>query len=205
MPCIIVSQLLIPITIIDYYHNYGCLMFMYQTKITASVWAKVKQILQTDSFLHSFHLSDIHSTNAFQSLIYWRNSWRCWGNIVLGGVLLSHRALLAVRKRDSKGSESGQGQLSGGDRRAGSSGWEGARSGKSCRQREQRVQQPDVEKRVLDPKRTSVAWMQQAAGRGEMMGLERKGGVLRTILSNLRFATKCNKKPLNCQTAKWYN
>ena len=134
MPCIIVSQLLIPITIIDYYHNYGCLMFMYQTKITASVWAKVKQILQTDSFLHSFHLSDIHSTNAFQSLIYWRNSWRCWGNIVLGGVLLSHRALLAVRKRDSKGSESGQGQLSGGDRRAGSSGWEGARSGKSCRQ-----------------------------------------------------------------------
>lgn len=33
-------------------------------------------------------------------------------------------------------------------------------------------------------------------------GVGRGRGVLRTILSNLRFAPKCNKKPLNCQTEK---
>ena len=83
------------ITMIGYYHNYWCPMFLCKTKITASVWTKVKQILQIHSFLHSFHPSDAHSTNAFQSLIYWRNRWRCWGHIC--GAMSSYLTKLSLQ------------------------------------------------------------------------------------------------------------
>jgi len=163
------------IKMIDYYHNYWCPMFLCKTKITASVWTKVKQILQIHSFLHSFHPSDAHSTNAFQSLIYWRNRWRCWGHIC--GMMSSYLTKLSLQweKETLKTVSLGC-----------SGAWVGrtalrtqvcwfqwmrrSRSGNSQRQREQ---QPEMEKRMWDLKGMSVAGLQWAAGRG----LERKAGI----------------------------
>lgn len=135
----------------------------------------------TDSLiLHSsFHPSDVYSTNAFQFNIPRRNRWRCWRHVVARCPLISQSSSCR-RKRDS-----------------GRWVWavehrtEGQLSGHSCadfqNEKEPMWEQPEAEwNSNLKWKKDAGSegwggWMQWAAG-GEIVGLERKWWVLRTIL-----------------------
>lgn len=133
LSCIIVSQwllsqCLIIITIIDAPCSYVRLKLQHRFE---------QRLSRSYRFTH-FFINCILLTNAFQSLIHWRNRWRCWGRIC--GVMSSYLTKLSLQweKETLKQwiwavvEHRREGQLSG-NRCADFSEWEGADLGKTRR------------------------------------------------------------------------